>query len=99
APSSHHSFPPRRPSDLLFGLTQGKPGGEGAGHFELAGEIAHRVQGAPVRPRVDVPRTLAGKVEGAVLDGTDPDLQPHRAPRLGLDRKSTRLNSSHVKIS
>src|SRR5690606_21448841 len=59
--------------------------------------------------RSPVPRPFVGRFWAAPLDPVRDRLAPRSAPlgllrrevveRLGLDRKSTRLNSSHVKIS
>src|SRR5690606_40592166 len=81
------SFPTRRSSDL-----RGAPSGGGAPRLPAGarGEVRERRAGADRRDQ-----------EGLAQPGPDPGrFRPARTrPRLCRDRKSTRLNSSHVKIS
>src|SRR5690606_41902811 len=55
------------------------------------------------RPAIDYPLELLDALEGEFSrrfsDSPWPCMQDLRRARLRLDRKSTRLNSSHVKIS
>src|SRR5690606_41735314 len=96
-PHGHlHSFPPRRSSDLL---ERGPRSGRG------------RVDVVPVRERLNA---APPKLIELLVARTDRLTQPlaaaphlsarrlplrHRSPQAARDRKSTRLNSSHVKIS
>src|SRR5690606_41324404 len=80
-----HSFPTRRSSDLT---AEGKPGRGDAAARALARGVRRRRRAA--RPDVRL-RYVADRRRA---DGRRRGARP--APR---DRKSTRLNSSHVKIS
>ena len=49
-------------------------------------------------------RGLAGRADAQLIDGADPFKEPAKGEplkqgRVRLDRKSTRLNSSHLKLS
>src|SRR5690606_41974681 len=87
-PTCLHSFPTRRSSDLkLLQSVRAVPARpRGAGQQELSVRGVHR---ARVAARDVLPRSL------------DRHREAHAQPGLavGVDRKSTRLNSSHVKIS
>src|SRR5690606_41920298 len=93
------SFPTRRSSDLRSLLTVRAVAAEGAGGRELAQLVAdHRLldeDGHVLTAVVDADRVAhhLGDDGGAPAPGLD------HAPVAGGDRKSTRLNSSHVKIS
>src|SRR5690606_41417806 len=79
------SFPTRRSSDLHRRAAAGQPGGQGAaGDRGAAAAVA----------------AVPGQGQDAVQPqgGTRMSIAM-RAPGAGKDRKSTRLNSSHVKIS
>src|SRR5690606_42043612 len=82
------SFPTRRSSDLASHLVVPSPRCEC---------ISRRGAGFPAGRQPPVPpvRPLCG-VSGRVRFG---DRGEHGRDPLGVDRKSTRLNSSHVKIS
>src|SRR5690606_40954754 len=83
------SFPTRRSSDLVGADTAGDHQHVAAGGIECAFALDREgVDHGVLEAARDVGTGLAGAV--AVLPG-----QQH----LGLDRKSTRLNSSHVKTS
>src|SRR5690606_39985453 len=86
-----HSFPTRRSSDLEA-LCPQRARREGLAQLLRRGE--HRFRPAAVDERSGFGRRQGAlEVEQAVLVlRTDLDLVP-------VDRKSTRLNSSHVKIS
>src|SRR5690606_41346968 len=90
---SHHlySFPPRRSSDLTVG---GGGGREREQHRRGPGDLDHRParEGAGREQRGEG----GGYGQGAVIDTGE----RRRSRRWrGRDRKSTRLNSSHAKIS
>src|SRR5207244_12941480 len=93
---SCHSFPTRRSSDLVFFLPA-HPGH--AHHLRPARRIGGRalVLGAHARalvPKLDHSAAVSALDTG--LDApADPDEQADPAARAFLDRKSTRLNSSH----
>src|SRR5690606_41913761 len=91
-PPALPSFPTRRSSDL---------------YYRLAGEIGGAA-GAQLVPRggmasvVDALRQAAESAGATVLTGAPVSrilVEHGRATGVALDRKSTRLNSSHVKIS
>src|SRR5207249_10149876 len=93
-----HSFPTRRSSDLGAGA--------GGDELELVGVgVEHQLQHAELV--LDLLETAAGGVGRAVRRSltaevgrgaaTGPDHELDRS--LRIDRKSTRLNSSHVSIS
>src|SRR5206468_11597727 len=89
APRNPHSFPTRRSSDLH--------------HLHLArDEIVDRRPATLVVHRLQLdPRGILEQLEGEAARGRGAGravVQP-RAVRPGVDRKSTRLNSSHDQIS
>src|SRR5690606_42067653 len=83
-------FPTRRSSDLgdRRGEARGRRGQEGRRSPGTGGQGALR----PGR----LPRPGPARAQDSVLRGARP---PSAARQRGKDRKSTRLNSSHVKIS
>src|SRR5207249_12080713 len=83
-----HSFPTRRSSDLVVGQRR------------IQRRIDREVTGLSQHDRVPVGRRLCCKVDADVAAGAGLVVH-HDDPfqRLGEDRKSTRLNSSHVSIS
>src|SRR5690606_39579899 len=96
-PRVRSSFPPRRSSDL-------------GGHLPLAAEARQaRVVEPPERelerdlaPALAVARAVDHSHAAAAELGQEleaGDVTERRGAHLGRDRKSTRLNSSHVKIS
>src|SRR5699024_11462924 len=68
---------------------------------EVLGEVVDEGRGrAPRRASVDVPRVvLDPRAEPDLLHHLDVVARPHAEPLRLEDRKSTRLNSSHVSIS
>src|SRR5207249_10000246 len=88
-----HSFPTRRSSDLerrgnsMYGRRAFK---EAATSFHFAAELFAKT---PPDPRADIRALLNDYVRA--VETKDLDLLRRR----GRDRKSTRLNSSHVSIS
>src|SRR5690606_40381569 len=83
-----HSSPPRRSSDLPEGVEQAERLGE-----RLGGEHFDAIYVTTLRRTVQTAEPLARRL------GLEPRVEPGlREVHLG-DRKSTRLNSSHVKIS
>src|SRR5690606_40096037 len=88
-----HSFPPRRSSDLGPGAPRADRGPPFAGPL-LSGEVvaAPEPSRAVRRPRRD------GPVREAAVAREPTPAREHAGAGL-QDRKSTRLNSSHVKIS
>src|SRR5690606_40875778 len=85
APPDRHSFPTRRSSDLPC-----RPTPDGRGHLSRK----------PVRPAM--PASIGVKSVGTAVAGRPrgtSDARRTSAPPAEPDRKSTRLNSSHVKIS
>src|SRR5690606_40347621 len=99
-PSSHlHSFPTRRSSDLIqteFGDVMIEPMLERSGHTAYA-DLAHRVAVVTRKSYQSgeaSPPSVISQLIRHVLRVRNP------RPRYAAgDRKSTRLNSSHVKIS
>src|SRR5690606_41433455 len=92
-PRHSHSFPPRRSSDLEHGYHVPRSGACAVAELAPSSGRLPRTHEFPVRERhLDSP--THGTVE-AGRRAAGPGTQPH----AGLDRKSTRLNSSHVKIS
>src|SRR5690606_39565662 len=95
--SAHHrdllSFPTRRSSDL----------GEGGGWIVAEGTPEDVVEYArSISPKVSASRPRASRAKAAAAAGTaGASLAKARSytGELLADRKSTRLNSSHVKIS
>src|SRR5690606_42006771 len=85
-------FPTRRSSDLLLGA-----GEVVGGRVERALELAARVAGVDVGDERGRELDLVERVEAGVEDERGPPLA--RVADGVVDRKSTRLNSSHVKIS
>src|SRR5690606_42084867 len=85
-PRALHSFPTRRSSDLLVRTFEPDGGGERV-LLDLRGQVWHRNE------------------LGLLSVALDPDFEAngrlwvYYVPAEGADRKSTRLNSSHVKIS
>src|SRR5699024_11475123 len=62
-------------------------------HFQLLPDILAE------RPNISSFRTCNFHADTGQLHTQDPDTADHDPPALPLDRKSTRLNSSHVSIS
>src|SRR5690606_39569021 len=93
-----HSFPTRRSSDLAFrdgGAAEAEPAGRGRGCTMPSGSRTRPTEPSSRPPWL--PPVVSGRPEAtsaaagrAVCEGNMGDLP---------DRKSTRLNSSHVKIS
>src|SRR5206468_11068412 len=91
-------FPTRRSSDLPLRDPAGQPA-ECEQHGEVVGGIAHRLVDEPgieVDVRIELPRDEVVVLERDLLE-LECDLQLRVEARL--DRKSTRLNSSHDQIS
>src|SRR5207249_11712056 len=95
-PPALHSFPTRRSSDLLAGAVSL---GEPRDLLELiAGDTPHRNDEAdPAQRRLLLAEDadVVGRFRPALVDARPLE----RPPQPSLDRKSTRLNSSHVSIS
>src|SRR5207253_11231927 len=88
-----HSFPTRRSSDLLAVLAQGleeQALGRFAGNECRARGAALEQAGLAVEQQLALDLLGAGRVTRVAFLDQD---------RANLDRKSTRLNSSHVAIS
>src|SRR5690606_42156256 len=86
-PPQLHSFPTRRSSDLLLHVADRE--NDRIQVFDLDGNHQRTYGGfAPFGIFITPDQTLF------VADG-----RAHKALHMTLDRKSTRLNSSHVKIS
>src|SRR5204863_2895741 len=84
-----HSFPTRRSSDLDLEPVRGR------------GRRAHPLR-VPVRAGVAVDGVGGRAIFAAELDAVGADPPPRaywHTQWMGTDRKSTRLNSSHVEIS
>src|SRR5690606_41308153 len=90
---ARHSFPTRRSSDLV----EIDPREERSDHFR---DLGGRVFSDPLLPAVDRSRESLHDV-GVLIEVTLPRVVDGvgDVAALGTDRKSTRLNSSHVKIS
>src|SRR5690606_41571432 len=84
-----HSFPTRRSSDLFT--------------FDINNELFSDLQRQQLRDQFGAAITEVGAYIGKrnVEGGGRQDTLEHSSYRIvaGVDRKSTRLNSSHVKIS
>src|SRR5699024_12575214 len=91
------SSPPRRSSDLSSAASRTVPEGLRAKGYQVREITAYRPE--PVDPPAEVRAGLAAGRFGALVL-TSPMIA-RRAAALGVhaDRKSTRLNSSHVSIS
>src|SRR5690606_41575923 len=87
-PRDPHPFPTRRSSDLRRAATPGAERAEGAQRRNLAAPPS------PARPFLDGPR-----IGGPSLSLIEALASALSRRRFRGDRKSTRLNSSHVKIS
>src|SRR5690606_41334485 len=91
-PPQLHSFPTRRSSDLIERHNLVAANNNGPGQIVAAGTLSDLERFAadpPPKTRL-VPLKVAGAFHTHYV--------AHAVERLG-DRKSTRLNSSHVKIS
>src|SRR5690606_42098609 len=84
------SFPTRRSSDLIcaFGVDAGKP--------RIAMRL--RLSGSPMQPPGGLPNDRPGYIILRCCYGMYTHISVDDCSQV-LDRKSTRLNSSHVKIS
>src|SRR5690606_41401407 len=93
--ASPHSFPTRRSSDLILRVEAARPA-EAVLRAEATRPVEVRaVAGASRPPQLARSVTKSIRVERAGLP-----IRPAATPaRVKIDRKSTRLNSSHVKIS
>src|SRR5690606_39445371 len=91
-----HSFPTRRSSDLVRGVHPfNVEGGICLGVTQPLGFSQHRIERQPARLHF-----AQDEVGRSIDDAGDPvDAVRSKAFAHRLDRKSTRLNSSHVKIS
>src|SRR5690606_39938591 len=89
------SFPTRRSSDLNHA---GRPAASGAG---LHRSRHHSSRGASSRKITGTPQAASTAEEGQQpANSSQADIvRPAHSTRADRDRKSTRLNSSHVKIS
>src|SRR5207249_11648439 len=95
-PSPLPSFPTRRSSDLILVQISKDPVPEkGARLTSLLAFPGRLLVYMPSHPRVGVSRRIEDPAERERLQ----DLIRGVARDLDLDRKSTRLNSSHVSIS
>src|SRR5690606_41602532 len=82
-----YSFPTRRSSDLLMEARIPLPDLTLAREMQAIRDIAHDVDGKATVELADGRRLTGAEIQQAYLDA------------VRADRKSTRLNSSHVKIS
>src|SRR5690606_40304381 len=96
--SDLHSFPTRRSSDLLHVLLGVPLEDPGAETLEAPGGLAETEIGAGDAV-AEVQEDLGDAAHPDASDADEMDGGPSSAKHLSLDRKSTRLNSSHVKIS
>src|SRR5690606_42102983 len=94
APRTSHCFPTRRSSDLLdSALTLRR-----AGPYQLQAAIAARH--ATAADAADTDWAEIARLYGELTRVLpSPVVELNRAVAVAIDRKSTRLNSSHVKIS
>src|SRR5207249_8423448 len=93
-----HSFPTRRSSDLAFAIDRsGDPGIRKLASTRLARIGNPRDDGAIARAKVD--EASLTDVDHAVEPVEILDLHHRGNDAAERDRKSTRLNSSHVSIS
>src|SRR5690606_39766185 len=92
SPVSLHSFPTRRSSDLNLGISL----------VPLAEELTAVVVRAAILNQVAgmVVNDTNAPIPGVTVDilGLNRKISTNEEGRFLLDRKSTRLNSSHVKI-
>src|SRR5690606_40061228 len=88
APRDPHSFPTRRSSDLarLMGDERGKP-------QQLVGLVGERLRPLPLAAALVDAQLQVHEIAGLLID------HGIAGGHAFQDRKSTRLNSSHVKIS
>src|SRR5690606_41336056 len=91
-----HSCPTRRSSDLAAGHEAAREGGpRPEGHRQQATDPAPDRTFAGCEEKEETTEQLAEPSDGHCNDGASEEGAPMQSP----DRKSTRLNSSHVKIS
>src|SRR5690606_41866698 len=94
--------PPPRPTlfpyTTLFRSVLDRAAAARAGAIGPRVAAQRQVHTGDVVPRVDRARSCDGRVDTAGHRSDDPH-EPLRTRAARLDRKSTRLNSSHVKIS
>src|SRR5207302_8576862 len=83
-----HSFPTRRSSDLF----------DGRKYEELESAVGLFAQRLPIVLKIEPDRPVASLC-GAAKDAVEQARNWQESFAWRLDRKSTRLNSSHVKIS
>src|SRR5690606_40365561 len=96
--SARPSSPTRRSSDLRHGLERLRAAGRGtADGGEEAARAGALLLVEPLQPGLDLRLRRVGRIEVGLL-GFLRDARNERAVVI-QDRKSTRLNSSHVKIS
>src|SRR5690606_41954258 len=92
-----HSFPTRRSSDLTQAQFAGYYVAKDKGFYE---EEGLDVEIKPGGPDIAPPQVIAGGGADVVVDWMPSALATReKGVALVKDRKSTRLNSSHVKIS
>src|SRR5690606_40871946 len=91
-PTSQHlpSFPTRRSSDLAMAENEGTAGRE-TGTMRVKRGLAEMLKGGVIMDVVDPEQAKIAEDAGATA--------VMALERVPSDRKSTRLNSSHVKIS
>src|SRR5207302_8639407 len=97
-PPAPHPFPTRRSSDLLAPLAHHRHHGLGADFLRRVGLAADQHDARGEALEIPLPRRAAGLVEVVEVEHDVAVLAAVRA-EVAQDRKSTRLNSSHVKIS
>src|SRR5207249_10821032 len=93
-----HSFPTRRSSDLIphfYVEAQADitalAGDAASTSLRMSRPIEEVLIGASARALRSCPQMLTSWIDGKI--------RRHREVNIGIDRKSTRLNSSHVSIS
>src|SRR5207253_11489675 len=99
-PLSHpnlHSFPTRRSSDLSTTVTISGTHFAGASVIKFGSFIGTIVSVSDTQISAKSPQGAAGPVDIFITTPSGTSLA--NAPNDQLDRKSTRLNSSHVAIS
>src|SRR5690606_41496613 len=90
--SGSFSFPTRRSSDLLEASVRGHRGSDQGPRPYLPWTEARYAYGNPHEGKASPSQGREGRAKG-------PDQEVNRQCGRPRDRKSTRLNSSHVKIS
>src|SRR5699024_12842859 len=92
-----HSLPTRRSSELLIGRITGALGGMAA--ESIVFDVVTSGAESDLETATSIARQMVGRWGMSEKIGPVTVLPQEGDPRMAGDRKSTRLNSSHVSIS